>query len=411
MEASIAHARTDSQIFGKDDEARIILKGRGRINEDLVKRLLQEKRYTYVQIASHVKCTPRHIRRIRDRLIENEELKEDEAKKGPGIIAADFDDECLRVTGMSYMQWLKNKRKRWKYPFSFARRTWEKIWGKPSLMMVADRKDKIGDILCQEFLTVMCADLDKSRDRKKLIRPLFTFLGRSDLNDKHLTMRNGRDKLSVKRVPQIETVEFPILFDKALDAFCEKYGIVKYNKLRFKLCSGARTGDLKDERGWCGIRTMQKDKSFKSYMLFTGPDEFQIHVLEKMNEEWGIKWLPKEVRHGVYEIYQDMDPGQPFVTDTSRPDSFREEWYEVSDPILGFRCEFHDFRKIFATWVIICKVPMESFSDFNVGWLDMNTLKEHYNHARGKTRTWRKQYRENIPGWFKEGLEEWTEEI
>jgi len=54
---------------------------------------------------------------------------------------------------------------------------------------------------------------------------------------------------------------------------------------------------------------------------------------------------------------------------------------------------------------------MESFSDFNVGWLNMNTLKEHYNHARGKTKTWRKQYRENIPDWFKEGLDEWTEEI
>ena len=404
---------TDSEIFGKDDEARIVLKGRSRINEDLVKRLLQEKRYTYEQIAKHpqVNCTSRHLRRIRDKLIENGKLKEDEAEKGPGIIAADFDNECLRTTGMNYMQWLKNKRKKWKYPFNFARRTWEKIWGKPSLMMVADRKNKIGDILCQELLTVMCSDLDKSRDRKKLIRPLFTFLGRSDLNDRHLTMRNGRDKIRVKRVPQIETLEFPILFDKALDAFCEKFGVVKYDKLRFKLCSGARTGNLKDERGWCGIRKMQKDTSFKSYMLFTGPDEFQIHVLEKMNEEWGIKWLPKEVRHGVYEIYQDMDPGKPFVTDTSRPDGFREEWYEVSDPILGFRCEFHDFRKIFATWVIICKVPMESFSDFNVGWLDMNTLKEHYNHARGKTKTWRKQYRENIPEWFKEGLEEWTEEI
>ncbi|MCK4830323.1 hypothetical protein KA005_82155, partial [bacterium] len=107
---------TDKEIFGKDTDTRIILKGKGRINEDLVKRLLQEKRYTYVQIGNHVKCTPRHVRRIRDRLIESGELKEDEADKGPGIIAAEFDDECMRVTGMSYMQWLKNKRKKWKYP-------------------------------------------------------------------------------------------------------------------------------------------------------------------------------------------------------------------------------------------------------------------------------------------------------
>jgi len=404
---------TDSEIFGKDDEARIVLKGRSRINEDLVKRLLQEKRYTYEQIAKHpqVKCTSRHVRRIRDKLIERGELSEEEAEKGPGIIAANFDDECIRATEMSYAQYLKNKRKAWEYPFNFARRTWEKIWNKPSLVRVADRKDRLGDVLCQEFLRVMCADLDKSRDRKKLIRPMLTFLGRDDLNNRHLTMRKGRDKILVRRIPQIETLEFPILFDKALDAFCEKYGVVKYNKLRLKLCSGMRTGDIKDERGWCGVRKVKTDTKFKSYMLFSGPDDFQIHVLEKMNEEWDIKWLPEEVRHGVYEIYEDLEPGAAFVTDAPRPERLRAQWYEVSEPILGWKCELHDFRKIFSTWAIICKVPMESFSDFNVGWLDMNTLREHYNHARGKTKTWRKQYRENISDWFKEGLEEWTEEI
>ena len=115
---------TDSQIFGKDDEARIVENGRSRISEDLVKRLLQEKRYTYVQIANHprINCTSRHVRRIRDRLIENGDLQQDEAEKGPGIIAANFDDECLRTTGMSYLEYLKNKRKSWKYPFNFARR-------------------------------------------------------------------------------------------------------------------------------------------------------------------------------------------------------------------------------------------------------------------------------------------------
>ncbi len=60
---------TDSQIFGKDDDARIVERGRSRINENLVKRLLQEKRYTYVQIARHpqVNCTSRHVKRARRR--------------------------------------------------------------------------------------------------------------------------------------------------------------------------------------------------------------------------------------------------------------------------------------------------------------------------------------------------------
>ena len=404
---------TDKEIFGKDDDARIVLKGRSRINEDLVKRLLQEGRYTYVQIAKHpqVNCTPRHVRRIRDRLIENGELKEKESEKGPGIMAADFDDECFRAKGMSFLAYMKNKRKQWAYPFNFARRTWEKVWDKPNLVIVTDDKDPLGDVICQKFLTVMCADNTKSRDRKKLIRPLFTFLGREDLNNRHLTMTKGRDKISVKRIPHLDTLEFPILLDKALSAFRDRYGVVKYNKLRFKLCAGPRTGDLKEGRGWSGIRKLKKDETYNSYMLFTGPDEFQIHILEKMNEEWDINWLPKDVRHGVYEIYKDMEPGAAFITENYSPDTIRKEWYEVSEPILGFRLEFHDFRKVFATWLIICKVPMDSFGDFNVGWLDMNTLKDHYKHGRGKTKTWRKQYRENIPDWFKEGLEEWTEEM
>lgn len=402
---------TDKEIFGKDDD-RIFEKQSSR-RESLIKRLLQEGRYTYVQIAKHpqVNCTPRHVRRIRDKLIESGELQENEAEKGPGIVSAEFDDECIRATGMSYRAYLQNKRKEWAYPFNFARKTWVKIWDKPNLVLVADRKNQLGDVLCQKFLTVMCADRDKSRDRKKLIRPLLAFLGRSDLNDRHLTMTKSRDRRSIKRVPQIETLEFPMLFDKALSAFRDKYGIKEYNKLRFKLCTGARTGDLKDERGWSGLRKITQETKHKSYMFFSGPDEFQIHFLEKMNEEWDINWLPKKVRYEVYEIYKDMEPGEPFVTKTYKPDAIRKKWYEVSEPILGFRCELHDFRKIFATWVIICKVPMESFSDFNVGWVDMNALKDHYNHARGKKKTWRAQYRKNIPDWFKEGLEEWTEEI
>jgi len=402
---------TDKEIFGQDED-KIFEKASSR-RESLIKRLLQEGRYTYVQIAKHpqVKCTPRHVRRIRDKLIADGELQENEAEKGPGIVSAEFDDECIRAKGMSYRQYLKNKRKEWAYPFNFARKTWVKIWDKPNLVLVADGDNQLGDQICQQFLTVMCADTTKSRDRKKLIRPLFKFLGRSDLNDIHLTMRKGRDKISIKRIPQLDTLEFPKLFDKALSAFRDKYGVVKYNKLRFKLCAGTRTGDLKEGRGWAGIRKLKQGEKYNSYMYFTGPDEFQIHVLEKMNEEWDINWLPKEVRHGVYDIYKDMEPGQAFVSNSIKPDQIRKEWYEVSEPILGFRLEFHDFRKIYATWLIICKVQMESFDDFNVGWLDMNTLKVHYKHGRGKPKKWRKQYRDNIPDWFKEGLEEWTEEM
>jgi hypothetical protein len=49
-------------------------------------------------------------------------------------------------------------------------------------------------------------------------------------------------------------------------------------------------------------------------------------------------------------------------------------------------------------------------SKLNVGWADLNTLNKNYNQVKSAwARKKIRQYRENIPAWFKEDLEEYVE--
>ena len=55
-------------------------------------------------------------------------------------------------------------------------------------------------------------------------------------------------------------------------------------------------------------------------------------------------------------------------------DEMRKRWYAIADPILGFRLELHDFRKVFATWLIILGVQFNDVAKLNCGWADLDTL-------------------------------------
>ena len=71
----------------------------------------------------------------------------------------------------------------------------------------------------------------------------------------------------------------------------------------------------------------------------------------------------------------------------------------------------HDLRKISITWLFVMGVPLELAVMINVGWKDLNTPKDHYLHMRGLLKkSERKAYRDNIPEWYKDGLEEYTED-
>ena len=196
--------------FPKDPKAKVLVNQRKGINRELVKRLLSSKKFTYEQIAAYVGCTTRHLRRIRDELIEAEEITEDEAKNGMGIVAAEFDEECIRATGESFKEYIKGKRKRWKPIFDFCQRTWKHVWDEPSIFLMLDRSDPSGAELCQKFLKTFSPNKKRIRDRKKYIRPFFVFIGRDDLKDKYMAMSATMDPEGVREVPQIEFIDFPL---------------------------------------------------------------------------------------------------------------------------------------------------------------------------------------------------------
>jgi integrase len=391
--------------FPEDPKVKILVKERKGANRNLILRLLKAKRFHNSDIAKHVGISERHLRRIKNEFIEAGLLSEDDARdNGAGIVAAEFDDECDRAMGEPFSTFIQNKRKNWKPVFAFCRKTWTHIWDRPSLFLMADRTDPTGQEMCQKFLDTLGDQTTRIRDYKKKIRPFLVFIGRDDLKNKYMSMSKTRDPEGVRSVPQIEYVTFPLKLDKAISAFEEIYGIVDATKLKFKITSGLRTGEFKEHRGWTGI---MKSADYKSYLTFEdGPDQFSCSVFEKMGEQWRISWIPPSIRKVLYEVWKKTPYDEPIIA--KDPDKLRQAWYKVSEPILGFRLEFHDFRKVFATWLIVMEMDFTKAAKFNCGWEDLNTLDKNYNQIKGAMKkSDMEKYRENIPDWFKEELGEY----
>lgn len=402
-EISVSRVRvTDNEIFGKDEPTRTATKGRPKVNEDLARRLFQADKYTTGQIAQQLVCHPETVRRIRRRFEAAGVLEAETGIRTKNFVEADFDAECVNAMGISFLEWLATKRKNPRRVFNFCRKTWDKIWGKPSLVNVAYRNDKLGDKLCLEYLKVF-DDPDRSRDRKKLIRQLFKFLGRSDLNDRYMAMTQSRDPRAVKMIPEINSPDFPLKFMQCLDEM-ERIDPDYGSAIRFKLCTQMRTGDRKSERAFFGIRVGSEGKS---YALIDSPDVFQIHVLEKMGEEWDISWLPRKVREEIYMLSRIKSSGDPMWD--MKPDELLEAWGDITERIIGRRLDLHDLRKVSLTWFYVCGLPLEVATRLNVGWKDLSTADRHYVNIGAMLRhSVREEYVKNIPAWFKDGLEDYV---
>ncbi len=399
---------TDNQIFGEDDKLRIQKNGakggRPEINRDLARLLFQADK-SAKQVATALKCHINTARSIRRELEESGQLKKKDRGEGLSIVQADFDDECFTAVGIKFSDWLKSKTKAHRRIFSFCQRTWV-MWEKPSLVYAKDENNKLGDQLCMKFLNKFGEDDKRIRNRKKLIRNLFRFLGRRDLNDRYLTMTTSRDPRNVKRIPQIEMSSFPTHFQLMLDelnSLNPQVGLAA----EFKLSGGPRTGMRSEDRGLMGIKV---GIGGPSYIVMDGLDNFRIHVLEKMREEWDITWLPKRVRERLWELYQTREMGEPLFSFDVR--LFRTMVKEAALKFTGIENFIpHDIRKVSITWLFVAGVPLELAVMINVGWKDMSTVQRHYLHMRNLLKkSDRLAYREKIPVWWMDGLEEYTEE-
>ena len=399
---------TDSEIFGDDDSIRVQKNGskggRPEINRDLARRLFQAG-FSPKKVARQLRCHINTARTIRRELEEGGLLDSGDREEGLNIVQADFDAECEIAVGITFSGWLKARTKAHRRIFAFCQRTWV-MWEKPSLVYAKDEDNKLGDQLCMKFLDKFAEDDKRIRNRKKMIRNLFRFLGRRDLCDRYLSMTQSRDPRNVKRIPQIGLLDFPQRFQGMLDelnTLNPQVGLA----VEFKLCSMMRTGVRSDERGLMGIRV---GAGSQSYILMNGPDDVRIHVLEKMREEWDITWLPRRVRERLWSLYQQREIGDPLFSFDVRV--LRTMVKELAFKHMGI-ADFipHDIRKVSITWLFVMGVPLELAIMINVGWKDMSTVQRHYIHMRNiLKKSDRLAYRDKIPEWFKDGLTEYTEE-
>lgn len=399
---------TDKELFGQSEEEKQNGTGRPQKDRALLMQLIREgysTRYIKRVFKPLGGVSNSTIYRAKKELEEAGELKEQKRIEELERVGVDFEVEIKAAcNGLSFYDWLHQRCKRQgaRRIFNFCKRTWESIWNRPSVYLMKDSNDPTGAQCCDAFLKFYGEDEKRIRSRKKQIRFLFRFLGRQDLNDLYLTMSVSRDPIAKREIPAITNMDFPIKLNKMIEAVSANLGEEYGTALRFKLVTMMRTGNRKAEREFLGLK---KDTG-KSWLSFENEDRFKGKVLAKRNEEWGIDWIPSEVRKGLYAIYQQRAEGEP-IFDLNRSKLSRE--VKKACKALGLPAlKLHDLRKVTITWFWAFGIDLSIATELNVGWKDLNTAKEHYLTIGDLIRrTDRQVYRDNIPEWFKDGLEEY----
>ena len=408
---------TNTEILGKSSKFKEAPKsraGRPKINTEIVIRNIKlvdqigNRRYTNAQIGRMMGCTSKTIGRIYRAALKSGAITEGDFNGTPiGVVEADFESECQRAKGLSFKDWLKTRFKSQSAAityFNFCSKVWNQIFDSCNLVDLKDDDNPLADQMAVKFITVFGEDSKRMRARLKKIRFLFNFLGRGDINDRHLTMSDSKHPRPVRRIPEISQTNFGLLYNKCEDALVEKLGEESRLMLRLKICTQMRTGNLKDEREFYGIT---KGSEGRSYLTMVSPEEYQFHVYAKKGEAWNINWLPATVAEALFKKYETMEIGEQFATISKQ--RFVKVWRAVTKEIIGRELILHDLRKISLTWLYTMGVPVEVAVNLNVGWKDTNTALSNYLDVKRVLRSSvREAYRENIPEWFKEGLDDFT---
>jgi len=394
---------SDKQILGSSLETKTKSeKGRPKINRELGYQLIKAG-YSNRYICKVLGCKARTVRLMKQELKQKGELEEKQVTEDLDKIAIDFDEECKRAVGISFHDWLKSQVKGYKWIFNFCKLCWEKVWDKPSLVLVKDRDNQLGDQLAMKWLEVFQDDVRRLRRRKKLIRYLFRFLGRHDICDRYLRMSLTREPEEVRELPHITFPDFPVKLDECIRLTEQMLGWEYGLALKFKVVTMMRTG--KEAKELMGIKVGEENHS---YLIMQNVDEFRLKVTAKRNEVWNVTWLPKTVREDLFKLYSSRLKGEKlFQIDINR---LRKVFGDVTEKVVGVRLKLHDLRKVGLSWYHVMGLPLEYVDRFNVGWTDFNTAKKFYLQFREILRKQeRKAYEEKIPDWFKQGFKEWLE--
>ena len=202
--------------------------------------------------------------------------------------------------------------------------------------------------------------------------------------------------------------DFPKNLEAALEEMRERYGLMAVTWLRMKICTGIRTGDRNERRGLAGLSA---DTKTPSYLKFQG-STWRAQVFEKKGETWPITWIPTEVLADLRTLYDEAQTRDKKFIFTyvkwKRPELLKA-WRQISLKHTGVELTFHDLRKVSITWLYAMGIPLEIATTLNVGWKDLSTARDHYLDLRAfLKKSARLAYRENIPEWYKDGLDEYT---
>ena len=391
---------TDMEIFKEEEGIRVTTSGRPKVNRELGYQLLKAG-YGTRYIKRVLKCSARTVRLMRQELKEKGDIEGIEATPEMDKLALNFEEECLRAVGISYYDWLKAKTVSHVRIFNFSKLVWTQIWEKPSLILVRDPKNPLGDQICMKWLNTFGEDTKRLRGRKKLIRYLFRFLGRMDLCDRYLTMSRSREPEVVREIPELTLLDFPTKLGMAIDMVEKNHGREYGTALRFKLVTQMRTG-----RGERELMGMSVGKPNGTWLVMSNPEQFRGEIVGKGREKWILEWIPKRVREEVYKVYVQRERGDKLFT--FKIAVLRKAFKEATEKVGLPPMHLHDLRKVSITWLWCMGIPLEIATEINVGWKDLNTVKKHYLRMRELLKkSDRVSYREMIPDWFKDGLEEY----
>lgn len=318
----------------------------------------------------------------------------------------DFEEELKATTDLSFLGWLKGKTKSWRPIFNYCQKEWLRQ-NKPSLYWIAQRDspEHQAEQFIQSFIENQLQEAKTRRTRKTLMSYLLMFLGRKDVYEKFLKITQSRDPRSVKEVPEILMTDFPKKFERALDLMEERLGKEGSLLIKLKLVTLMRTGDIQEGRELWGIKVKETNST---YLIMNSEDEFVFKIHAKMNESWTVRWIPKEVRRELYELYQSREKGSQLIQLNVK--DVRRVWKEVTEEVGLPPLSLHDLRKVALSWLWMMGIQLEVATDINVGWKDLNTAKRHYIQFRGAIQKSMKEvYRNSIPAWFKDGLDQYLD--
>lgn len=416
---------TDKVLLEMRKPKRVGRKGFDHANIAAKIRAIDEKTgkpLTTRRVRQLIGCSARLIRQVHDEMkkgmwggLDGSGLVVIEPTTGQDVVKTleakelDFNEACKKAMGYNFgfLEWLLNNNNpnSAKWIFGFCKDAWELV-GSPSIVAIADRSLPDGQNFANAFLQQYRSDTKRLRRRKKHIRRLMAFLNRHDINENFFKMREEREPIEVRHVPQIGLEDFPAKLEAVIMEMREKFGIEGELLAKLKLTTMLRTGSGSEDRELWGIK---RGANGATYLVMNGPDDYVFEARAKGGQRKPITWIPKTVRELLWEIFKQRKDGEPLfkidVNDYRK--AFKEACVKHDLPPLNL----HDLRKVSITWLYAIGIPLEIAIEINKAWKSIEVMRQHYLTNRDILKKDKRiAYRDNIPEWFKEGLDQYVDD-